>query len=968
MTSLFCTRRFLFTVLAIVTLATIPGSAQVTTGTISGRITDSQGGALPGVVVSARQPETGFAREVLTNETGTYQLLALPNGVYRVSYTMSGFRTVEVRFTVNVSSNLVHDVKLQLAGPDVVVDVQGTAAVVSGMRSNVELERLEGLPINGRQIADFLGTQPGVSVGTHSDPSRATLRTAQIGGANGRNLAVTYDGGDNNDDVIGGQQQPIPLEAIQELNLHTFRFDAEHGRGSSLVNIVTKSGTNELRGSWFTTMRDEALNARTVTETNLNVPKGDYDRYQYGGSLGGPILLNKAHFFAAYERTRQDTRQGINTGGALPGDGVYAVPFREHLFTGKVTVAPNRTQYLSVRYARDYNTSPSGVAPNAAYSTWVTSTNTFDSLNVNHNWQTGPSSVNEFLFQYSHYKNDTPGNGVQTLPAFTLANGAKGGANASAPQTTEQRRFQFRNDYSMTVRSRHQMRAGINIVHTPTLAVTNDGGTTGMMQLLGNDPQTSGVSSILLIGGHVSSNTPLDLYGLFLQDDWRVSDRLTLNLGVRWDYLDGVIIDQPSWEFAAMQAAGQTGRFAGTHLSDFGKTPRGDYDNIQPRFGAVYDLSGNGRNVFRAGWGIYTEVAYTNSNILTSSLTGGGIILDRRAPTGFRYGPDNTLFTINDSIDVLGLPYSTPSVGEVVSPRLEQPYTRQANVGWTHELTRTTSLSADYVRADGRDLNMRLRTNVLVNGTRYLSDLGITAASFRTAVSKGESQYDALILSGRKRMSNRVDVDASYTLAKATSHIGTASDELAQNLLQDVQDPFSDFQKGPSTRTDARHRVTASAIVDAPLGIKVASIFSFRSALPITTLVGQDVNGDGAGVDHTPIAYRYTGLNGAGLATFEEAGPCETVNCSRRAPFSQLNLRVSRSFPLIGRARIEAMADVFNLFNAKNPALPLSTTRLVQVSATEWAQSTGFMQPTAYAGDVGQGEQRLAQFGVRLTF
>ena len=209
-------------------------------------------------------------------------------------------------------------------------------------------------------------------------------------------------------------------------------------------------------------------------------------------------------------------------------------------------------------------------------------------------------------------------------------------------------------------------------------------------------------------------------------------------------------------------------------------------------------------------------------------------------------------------------------------------------------------------------------------------------------------------------MSHHFDVDASYTLSKATSDVGTAADELTQNLLQDINDPFSAFQLGPSTRVDARHRVTASGIVQLPFDFQVASTLMFHTAFPITTLEGFDRNLDGVNNDHTLIAYRYTGLNADGTANFEAAGTCQTVNCSRRAPFSQVNLRVSRSFRLMGGGpRLEAMAEVFNLFNAKNPFLPLSSSQF---------NNAAFMQPTAFAGDVGQGEQRLAQLGLRLLF
>jgi hypothetical protein len=154
--------------------------------------------------------------------------------------------------------------------------------------------------------------------------------------------------------------------------------------------------------------------------------------------------------------------------------------------------------------------------------------------------------------------------------------------------------------------------------------------------------------------------------------------------------------------------------------------------------------------------------------------------------------------------------------------------------------------------------------------------------------------------------------------------------------------------------------VTASGIVRVPYGFQVSSTLMFRTALPVTTLDGVDRNLDGVNNDHTLTAYRYTGLNANGSANFEAAGTCQTVNCSRRAPFSQVNLRISRSFRLgTGGTRLEAMAEVFNVFNAKNPFLPLSTSQF---------NNAQFMQPTGYAGDVGQGEQRLAQFGARISF
>lgn len=231
--------------------------------------------------------------------------------------------------------------------------------------------------------------------------------------------------------------------------------------------------------------------------------------------------------------------------------------------------------------------------------------------------------------------------------------------------------------------------------------------------------------------------------------------------------------------------------------------------------------------------------------------------------------------------------------------------------------------------------------------------------AFRVAVNGAESRYDAVILGIRRRMTRGLDFTASYTLAKATSNIGAASDELDANYIQDVTNPFADVQLGPSGRTDARHRVSATAVIRAPWGLQVAPFFLFRSALPIQTFEGVDLNRDGNNNDITARAYEYDGDGNAP----KEIGECKTVNCSRGAKFTQMNLRISKSFRLMGNARLEGIAEIFNLFDALNPAFPQTSQRLAN-----GVQRAAFMQPTAFAGDFRQPEQRVGQIGFRFSF
>src|SRR3954468_232039 len=331
--------------------------AQQTTGVITGRVIDQQGAAVPGVTVTAKSPSTGFTRTETSDAEGVYRLAALPVGLYEVTAELQGFSTVSKKdIEVNVGQTQSVDFPMKVAALAETVNVTGATPLIqttsSSVGAGVDIKRIESLPLNGRQFANLAATVPGVGLGFHSDPTKSTQYAPQINGGAGRNVNYQIDGGDNNHDTVGGLLQAYPLEAIQEFNFVTQRFKAEYGRSNGgVMNIVTKSGTNTASGSFFESFRDKSMNARTETEKIANADKQDYRRNQFGGSFGGPILKDKAHYFAAYERTQQDTTQTVNTKGLLTAqDGSYAIPYRENLFTGKASANLRGDQYLSVRY------------------------------------------------------------------------------------------------------------------------------------------------------------------------------------------------------------------------------------------------------------------------------------------------------------------------------------------------------------------------------------------------------------------------------------------------------------------------------------------------------------------------------------------------------------------------------------------------------------------------------------------
>ena len=986
-------KRITLAAFALLVAFATTANAQQTTGNITGRITDAQGAAVPGVTVTGKNDATGFVRTEVSDAEGIYRLLALPVGTYDIAAELSGFNKFERKaLVVNVGQTVPVDITLVIAGVSESVVVSGNTPLMNTTSSEVggvvDMTKIESLPLNGRQFANLAVTIPGVGLGFHSDPTKSTRYSPQIAGGNGRNVNYQIDGGDNNDDTVGGLLQLFPLEAIQEFNFVTQRYKAEFGRSNGgVMNIVTKSGTNDFAGSGFMNFRDKGMNATTFTEKLRDVEKQDYRRYQYGGSVGGPIVQNRAHFFFAAERTQQDTSQSVSTLGLFPElDGVYTTPMRETLYTGKATMQVSPEQFLAVRYGRNTNSQVYGASTRSVPENWGDSENTFNSFNVNHNWIVGAGKLNEFIFQFADFGNVVAARTGD--PQHTFANQVVIGYNTNTPQTTEQRKFQFKNDFSWAVAGMgglgHDFKAGVNYIHEPRLYVTFSSGSTDYAYNHLTNELDGPISNVTRSKPGASANLPMDQYGFYIQDDWRVSNRLTVNAGLRYDYVTGFAIDQsqiPNYQI--LTAAGAAGRFNGVPgFDEFAKEKGEDKNNIQPRIGAVYDVRGNGLDIIRGGWGIYYDYGYTNATILFPGLSaqgGSGVVFTATDQTGLK-NPDGSFFRFGQPIENIasknevnpnGPFYST----QVSPPQIRQPWTSQFSAGWSHQFTPSTIMDVDWTYARGKDLGVRWPLNTNVDGgARRFADLGLNPANPTLNMSVGGSRYQGISFGVRRRMDQGIQLSAWYSLATATGLGGQSLDELTTNLVQDSTNPFADVQDGPGMRSDARHKITLSAVIQAPWGITVSPIFRYRSALPMNIWYGYDLNRDGVNNDLYTTAFKFTGVDDEGNPSFEETGPCETVNCGRGASLTQFNIRAGKRFGLGGRRGLEVFAEVFNLFNAKNPSFfsgssPLTAAaRVFTGTAAAPVPNAVFMRPLAYAGDAGQPEQRVGQIGFRFTF
>ena len=699
-------------------------------------------------------------------------------------------------------------------------------------------------------------------------------------------------------------------------------------------------------------------------------------------------MRDRAHFFGAYERTQQDTFQVVDTKGLFPEfDGPQATPYRENLLTGKMTANVTPMQYLAVRYGRNTNSQPYGTHPNRAPNNWGVSENGFNSINLNHNWVLGGGKLNEFIFQYADFANAISANSGDAQ--HTFQNAVRVGQNTNTPQSTEQKKWQFRDDFSFNRAGwggiGHDFKMGVNFINEPHLFLTFTEGTSDYAYLHTDNTLNGTLQTISINGGLAEANVPLKQYAGYIQDDWRVNNRLTLNLGLRYDLITGYQIDQSkNPNYVKVQAAGAAGQLAGIKgAEDLGKEPQDDYNNWQPRIGFAYDVRGDGRDVIRGGWGIYYDMGYTNANVLFPAVDATGIgfgaIFQVTDPNGicrvprvggacpgdnfFRFGEDPLTLSAQNQVNTSQLPL----FGQWLDPRFELPYSKQTNFGWAHQLATTTVFTADFVWNQGRDLGTRAAINAAVTpgGPRQLAFLGLqpNGIGTRGAISVGESEYKAAIFGLKRRMVNNIDFSVTYTLADSKSNIGTAADELNQNNIQDVTLLYDDDRTwGPTGRTDARHSGTIGGVFLFK-GLTISPIFTYRSPLPIATIDGRDLNGNLVANDISAQAYKFTGFEGT-TALFEETGACETWNCSRGAWRTQMNLRMSYSFRLGGSARVEAIGEVFNLLNSKNPGGFNAT----QNNATTGAALSSFMQPTTFAGDFQAGEQRVGQIGFRFSF
>jgi hypothetical protein len=581
--------------------------AQQTTGQISGTIEDSTGAAIAGAQVSVTDPGTGFTRSTVTSGTGNYNLTFLPPGGYNLQVKASGFATLEQKnIVVAVGAALTVNHQLKPGAASEVVTVTEEAPMVqtssSEIGGSVSPNEVKELPILDRNFASLMTLIPGVRQAEGFDPTKTRVGNVSINGGDGRQVEANVDGGNNKDLVVGGMVQNFTMEGIQEFNVVTDHYTAEAGHSvGGVVNVISKSGTNTLHGSAFGLFQLSTLNKVNYFEKD-SCPAGKdpgrckkkFHRYDFGGSIGGPIIKDKLFFFGAYEHKREPGSLSVNgesfaeltqfaaqtsgfTGGpyAFPTSSI-PFPYTDHMLTAKVDWKTSDRQNWFIRYGRQRWINANDQLGNANTPTQAdlsqtqTDTNNFHDLAIGQNYVISPTKVNSLNLHFQDMVNailaapsatftyPVAGGGTATNPNLIFPDGTNNGFNVNVPQETLIRKYQIRDDFTWT-HGRHNMKFGGNWIYFAKTGGYFFFGASGYQVTFWDDPRciqtgacpapdgsggvyASGISTpgavreIAFSGGSGdTAQPPWHSLGLYYQDDIKVTHNLTLNLGVRWD-------------------------------------------------------------------------------------------------------------------------------------------------------------------------------------------------------------------------------------------------------------------------------------------------------------------------------------------------------------------------------------------------------------------------------------------------
>ena len=940
------TRRLLFVVSSLLLLHASLSFAQQGTADLRGRVIDQQGAVLPGVSVVVRHQESGLFRETVTGTDGSFLVSAITPGVYAVSAELTGFKKYEQRgVLVEVGRTAQVELKLEVGGLTESVTVTGESPLVDTtsqeIGGRISAQEFVDTPSFNRNFAGYLGMLPGVVATISATTFGAD--SVSVAGQDVRNVTYTMDGSNNNDTFNGGNggaQTRVPVEAVQEFQLLTSQFDAEYGLASGgIVNSVSKQGTNQYHGAAFVFYQDESLATNEYFAAKEGLEKADSKQQQFGGTLGGPIIRDKAHYFASVERVLLDAAVTTNipTRPDLNRTDFETTKVWNLFFRGDHQI--NANNQWGVRYAREDSPQPLQIQDvNHTPSRHEAETDVDWSFVGNLSSVIGSTKVNTFRVSavsedvwFGNPNFNTNGHDQKSLlPLLDYLNFE----DQQSPRASRRLDVAYGADnvfawFLPGKGGEHDMKFGVNYLYS-TLRNENFGNMNGTWTFNVDrpydpaDPFTYPERFSIRAPGPVNFLMKGHFIGLFAQDKWRIGNDFTLSLGARYDV---EILPTPNEDNPL-----------------FEDDPDGyptDKNNVSPRVGFSYSMEG-GRAALRGGAGIfYQRTSYT---FLTGMFDGGRFsdsftvnFPTNNADTAPRQGrlPTEpillTCCTVNHAlIDALYPPGSRVRNGGTVrfdNPDRKNAYARQYSIGYERQFRTNLGLSIDFIRSEQRnqyvlmELNPLLRNSTVVAGSQntrtnpLVGTVGEWAASVVTLVNEGYIDYSSLQVSGTKRMSNGWTGRLSYAFSRGRGN--TATGQGAASNSQLLGDLNLDDEIGP-TNVDRPHILTVTGSYDVPRtgGLKVSAVYTARSGTPfslINSAVDHDQNGL-TGNEYLP-AGTYTYTDGEKNYDLDYKGG---RNGGRGPNFQRLDLRLGYRFRFASNQTFDAFLDVFNVTNEPN--------------------------------------------------
>jgi hypothetical protein len=898
-------RAFLLLLFVFCVAAASPSSAQTTGAALQGTVSDEQGAIMPGATIVITNVETGWTRDVVTDERGWYRVIALPPGEYELRATLQGFSSYIRRgLTLTTGQEATINVALKLASLSETITVTGEAPLVETTRNalgtTVARAELDSLPLAGRNFASLTTLSAGIT-GVGGGGTTASGQTD-------RSNSYMVDGVSNDQVVTAGQRGGFSLEAVREFAVMANQFSAEFGQASgAIVSVITRSGTNDIKGRVFAFHRDDSLDAQDPYSKAQGSGKAPFSQQRYGGFLGGPFIRDRLHYFASYEAERQretsvitstlvplDQRETPN-----PSDGHQAFIKTDQRLTDR--------QSLSVRYRADKRRSEgNSIGGLNSRERGTNSDSLVQDIVGNHTFVISGRALNEVRFQFGRHSTwtDTEGWSTAGMPEINRPSGRFGKAY-NQPQGRNENRAQLINNFSYTVGT-HELKTGVDVsvIRAPTFFPRNADGTFTFTTDRPFDPNDLSTYPTQYTQSIADPNVDLneEIFAFFVQDSWRVRPNLTLNLGMRYD--------------------------RETAFSTINGVPD-DTNNFSPRLGFVWDPFGDGRTAIRGGGGFYIDQMFLNPPL--------NVVLAQRANditiVNPGYPDPRTRGTIQSS---------TPSIS-VASENMRTPEARSISVGVKRELFAGFAVSADGVYSRGynqfnnRDLNPRDPVTGRRPNPNYLR-----ITQYET---EGQAWYSALLMSIERRGARGPAFGASYTLAKAIRDV--------EGFLFLAQDQLNPAAEKARASNDRRHQLVAHLTWRLPGDVQVAGLFSARSGTPWNVTTGRDNNLDTETNDRPDLAV--PGGDPTDRATYFADFTNRVGNLGRNAntgpSFYTLDTRVSK-FVQLDRIRLEGFIEAFNVTNNANFGSPNGNLR-----------SSSFGRSTSI-----QGQMRQVELGMRIDF